>query len=144
MCSVQPATAVLVTRTVLTSAANSDTSDGHCLHQSCRQWPSRARLAAKLLLVKTYRGCEGSTLDVVALALNEGDPAGHCEDHKGGHCQQRVRLDLLEDVKALGQLKECCHGKAQHGQAAVDDLRAQTIIGLDLCMKQAAMVIASS
>lgn len=80
-----------------------------------------------------HRGCEGAGLDVVGLALEEGDPGGGGEDNKGGDGEQRVGLDLLKHVLALGQLEEGGHSKAQHGQAAVDDLGGKAVKGLDLC-----------
>ena len=82
---------------------------------------------------QTHRWCEWSRLDIVALALQEGDPGGGGEDHKGSNGEQGVGLDLLEHIQPLGQLKEGCHSKAQHGQTAVDDLGGQAIKGLDLC-----------
>ena len=84
----------------------------------------------------TYRWCEWSTLDVVALSLHEGNPAGHCEDDKGGDGDQGVLVHLLKDVNALGQLPEGGNSKAKHGQAAVDNLRAQAVVGLHLCREE--------
>jgi hypothetical protein len=65
--------------------------------------------------------------------LHEGDPAGNGEGDKGGDGDQGILVNLLEDVNALGQLPEGGNDEAKHGQAAVDDLRAQAVICLDLC-----------